>query len=105
MDLWRADVLYSKENFSKRTMRGYRLWGLPYVRLMRSYPIFAKIAQILATWFIEDIAYQMHCRPVGNWKGWILRELFFKPLCSTIGFLLKEKASSIIRNDKTTAWQ
>ncbi|WP_050462844.1 hypothetical protein [Herbaspirillum autotrophicum] len=103
MELWRADVLYSKENFSERTLRGYHFWGVPYVRLMQRYPVFAKIAQIPVTWFVEDIAYQMGMRATGNRKGWILREIFFKPLCSVIGLLAKENSWKTLWNGKSVS--
>ncbi len=101
MDLWRADVQYSKAHFSECTLRGYHIWGVPYVRLMQKYPVFAKFAQLPVLWFTEDIAYQMGVRPTGNWKGWVLRELGFKPFCSMIGLVTKEKSWKTLWENKT----
>lgn len=90
-DVWLADIRYSRENFSECTMRGYHLWGIPYVRLMRKYPLVAKVAERPTRWFAEDIAYRMGVRPQGDWKGWMLREVFFRPLCSALGLFAKAR--------------
>jgi hypothetical protein len=84
-EVWMADIRYSRENFSDATMRGYHLWGVPYVRLMRKSPAFAKLAEYPTRWFAEDIAYRMGVWERGNWKGWALRELMFRPICSVLG--------------------
>ena len=90
-DVWMADIRYSRENFSAQTMRGYHLWGIPYVRLMRKSPLFAKIAARPTSWFAEDIAYRMGVRAVPNLKGWVLREVLFRPICSLIGVFAKAR--------------
>jgi hypothetical protein len=90
-DVWMADIRYSRENFSEQTMRGYHSWGVPYVRLMRKYPAFAKIAAKPTQWFAEDIAYRMGVRSKPHLAGWALRELAFRPLCWTLGLVVKAR--------------
>jgi hypothetical protein len=90
-DIWMADLRYSRENFNDQTMRGYHAWGVPYVKLMRKYPAFAKIAAAPTRWFAEDIAYRMGVRAKPSYAGWALRELAFRPLCWTIGIVAKKR--------------
>lgn len=90
-DVWMADIRYSRENFSEQTMRGYHVWGIPYVKLMRKYPTFAKIAAYPTRWFAADIAYRMGVRTKPNYAGWAVRELAFRPICWTIGIVAKAR--------------
>ena len=90
-EVWMADIRYSRQNFSEQTMRGYHLWGIPYVRLMRKYPAFAKLAEHPTRWFAEDIAYRMGVLSKPNYKGWVLREVFFRPVCFGIGLFAKAR--------------
>lgn len=94
---WLADIQYSRTNFSSQTMRGYHFWGIPYVKLMRKHPAFARAAKYPVTWFAEDIAFRMGVRSKPNLKGWILREIFFRPFCYAIGALAAER-------DWSTLW-
>lgn len=103
-DVWMADIRYSRENFSEQTMRGYHLWGIPYVKLMRKSPLFTKIAAYPTTWFAEDIAYRMGVRAKPNLKGWVLREILFRPICSVIGVFAKARDwQALWRNEGTQA--
>jgi hypothetical protein len=90
-DVWMADIRYSQKNFSEQTIRGYHLWGVPYVRLMRKYPAFAKFAAYPTRWFADDIAYRMGVRATPNYAGWALRELAFRPICWSIGIVAKAR--------------
>jgi hypothetical protein len=103
-EVWMADIRYSRTHFSEQTMRGYHLWGIPYVRLMRTSPIFAKIAARPTRWFAEDIAYRMGTRSTPNLKGWVLREVFFRPVCSVIGAFAKARDwQALWRNETARA--
>lgn len=93
-----ADIQYSRKSFSVQTMRGYHLWGIPYVKLMRRSPIFAELVAAPTRWLAEDIAYRMGVRPKPNYKGWMLRELAFRPVCFVIGMVAKSR-------DWTVLWQ
>lgn len=90
-DIWMADIRYSLANFSERTMRGYHLWGIPFVRMMRKYPLVRLVAKSPTRWFAEDIAYRMGVRSRPNRKGWVLREVFFRPLCTCLGLFAKAR--------------
>jgi hypothetical protein len=84
-EMWVADIRYSQAHFSERTLRGYHLWGVPYVRLMRRHRVFARMIAAPTRWFAEDVAYRMGAHPRPNWKGWALRELGFRPFCAVLG--------------------
>lgn len=98
-DVWRADIRYSQRHFSARTLRGYHLWGIPFVRLMRRYPVLARLALPPTRWFAEDIAYRMGVRPTPNWKGWLLREVVFRPLCTGLGLFARARDWRVLETD------
>lgn len=89
--LWMADIRYSQDHFSARTLRGYHLWGIPFVRLMRRHPVLARLALPPTRWFAEDIGYRMGVRPEPNRKGWVLRELLFRPMCAGLGLFARAR--------------
>jgi hypothetical protein len=101
-EVWMADIRYSRQNFSEQTMRGYHLWGIPYVKLMRKYPSFAKLAEHPTRWFAEDIAYRMGVLTKPNFKGWVLREVFFRPICFGIGPFAKARDWKSLWRDGVT---
>jgi len=101
-EVWMADIRYSRQNFSEQTMRGYHLWGIPYVKLMRKYPSFAKLAEHPTRWFAEDIAYRMGVLTKPNFKGWVLREVFFRPVCFGIGIFAKARDWQALWRDGVT---
>ena len=101
-EVWMADIRYSRQNFSEQTMRGYHLWGIPYVKLMRKYPSFAKLAEHPTRWFAEDIAYRMGVLSKPNYKGWVLREVFFRPVCFGIGLFAKARDWQALWRDGVT---
>jgi len=101
-EVWMADIRYSRQNFSEQTMRGYHLWGIPYVKLMRKYPTFAKLAEYPTLWFAEDIAYRMGVLSKPNYKGWVLREVFFRPVCFGIGLFAKARDWQALWRDGVT---
>ncbi|PUE51116.1 hypothetical protein B9Z45_15055 [Limnohabitans sp. 2KL-17] len=101
-EVWMADIRYSRQNFSEQTMRGYHLWGIPYVKLMRKYPSFAKLAEYPTRWFAEDIAYRMGVLSKPNYKGLVLREVFFRPVCFGIGLFAKARDWQALWRDGVT---
>jgi hypothetical protein len=101
-EVWMADIRYSRQNFSEQTMRGYHLWGIPYVKLMRKYPSFAKLAEHPTRWFAEDIAYRMGVLSKPNYKGRVLREVFFRPVCFGIGLFAKARDWQALWRDGVT---
>jgi hypothetical protein len=101
-EVWMANIRYSRQNFSEQTMRGYHLWGIPYVKLMRKYPSFAKLAEHPTRWFAEDIAYRMGVLSKPNYKGRVLREVFFRPVCFGIGLFAKARDWQALWRDGVT---
>jgi hypothetical protein len=101
-EVWMADIRYSRQNFSEQTMRGYHHRGIPYVKLMRKYPSFAKLAEHPTRWFAEDIPYRMGVLAKANYKGWVLREVFFRPVCFGIGLFAKARDWKSLWRDGVT---
>jgi hypothetical protein len=82
---WMASMRYTHAKFSQQTMSGYHVWGVPYVRMMRKSRRFTRWAKAPTTWFAEDNAYRMGDRATPNYKGALIRELLFRPLCWSMG--------------------
>jgi len=89
--VWAADIQYSRKNFSEQTMRGYHYWGIPFVRLMQKSKLISNLVKHPTRWFAEDIAYRMGVLSKPNHKGWIIREVIFRPACYVIGFFTEQK--------------
>jgi hypothetical protein len=92
---------YSRKHFSEQTMRGYHAWGVPYVKLMRKSPLFAKLAEYPTQAFAQDIAYRMGVAAKPNYMGWALRELAFRPVCWSIGVFAKARDFQHLWTGKT----
>ena len=88
--IWRADLLFTRKHLSPATVRGYHLWAIPYVRLMRRSPWAQNLIRPLATWRAEELAFQMGVRPRCNWKGKFLRWVG-EPICFAIGLWAAEQ--------------
>jgi hypothetical protein len=89
-EVWRADMTFTFKNLSPATVRGYHVWAIPYVRLMRRSPLAEKIMYPLAVWRAEELAYKMGVLKKGNWKGKLVRAIA-EPLCLLIGQFAKEQ--------------
>jgi len=88
--LWRADIAFTRQHLPAAMVRGYHLWAIPYVRLMRRSPWAEKLMLPLALWRAEEIAFRMGLREKGNWKGKLLRWTG-EPVCWLIGKLTPEQ--------------
>lgn len=88
--LWRADLTFTYKHLSRTTVRGYHLWAIPYVRLMRKSSLAQKVMLPIATWRAEELAFQMGIVPKSNWKGKLVR-LSLEPLCFVLGIFAKEQ--------------
>ncbi len=89
-NIWRADMEFTFKNLSQTTVRGYHVWAIPYVRLMRKSPLAEKIMRPLAIWRAEELAFKMGVLEKGNWKGKVVRAIC-EPICFTIGLFAKEQ--------------
>lgn len=88
--LWRADIAFSRQHLPAAMVRGYHLWAIPYVRLMRRSQWAEKLMLPLALWRAEEIAFRMGLREKGNWKGKLLRWTG-EPVCWLIGKVTPEQ--------------
>lgn len=67
--LWAADTRWTIENVSAHTQRGYQLWGVPYVMLMRRSKVAEAIVRPLALHRANEIAYQLGMRDKPDYIG------------------------------------
>lgn len=88
-DVWRADMTFTFQNLSPVTVKGYHLWAIPYVKLMRKSSLAEKLMFPLALWRAEELAYQMGVLQKGNFKGKVVRWIG-EPLCFTMGIFSKQ---------------
>ena len=87
-ETYAADIEHARTRISETTIRGYHLWAIPLVRLMRRGGVWGRVAirlfRALATWRAEELAHVMGRRSRGNLKGKIVR-LAIEPICFVIG--------------------
>lgn len=81
---WRRDLLFTKERLTTIHVRGYHIWAVPYVGLMKR----NKLAR-RAMWWVtrhraNEIAYQMGERDRPDYRGKLMR-LILEPFCFVIG--------------------
>ena len=82
--LWLCDVRFTLETLSPTTIRGYHLWAVPYVRLMRRYPLASEIIRPLSVWRAKEVAYQVGQRSQPHYGGKLVRAVG-EPLCWLLG--------------------
>lgn len=68
-ELWAADTRWTMLHVSAHTQRGYQLWGVPYVKLMRKYKILETIVRPLALHRANEIGYQLGMRDKPDYIG------------------------------------
>lgn len=95
-----ADLEFSRANISPITLRGYHVWAVPFVRLMRRSKLATNIAAPFAIWRAEELAYQMGLRKKPNWKGKMVRWIG-EPLCFCIGLFVKQTDWHTLYNNQT----
>lgn len=100
--LWRADIAFTRQHLPAAMVRGYHLWAIPYVRLMRRSPWAEKLMLPLALWRAEEIAFRMGLREKGNWKGKLLRWTG-EPVCWLIGKVTPEQDWESLWRENSTA--
>ena len=67
--LWAADTRWTIEHISPHIQRGYQIWGVPYVKLMRKYKFFETIVRPLALHRANEIGYQLGMRDKPDYIG------------------------------------
>lgn len=88
--IWRADLAFTQQNLSLITVRGYHYWAIPYVRLMRKYSFYEKLAYPIAKYRAIELAYKMGMMKRGSIRGKIIR-IIFEPACFMIGLFCSQK--------------
>lgn len=88
--LWVLDMQFTFANLSPTAVRGYHLWAIPYVRLMRKYRWAEAIMLPLAVSRAREIAYQMGQTQKPNYLGKLVR-LIGEPTCWLLGCLAPEQ--------------
>lgn len=100
-DLWRADLEFTFQNLSEKTIRGYHYWAIPYVRLMRRSRLAERIMYPLAKARAEEVAFQAGRRETGSWSGKLIR-LIGEPICYLIGCMVDQKDYAPLWSETTT---
>ena len=88
--LWRADLAFTRRYLSAQTVRGYHVWAIPYVRLMRHSALAERLMYPIARWRAEELAYQMGVLPRACVKGKLVR-LLLEPINWLIGAFVPEQ--------------
>lgn len=88
--LWRADLAFTRRYLSAQTVRGYHVWAIPYVRLMRHSALAERLMYPIARWRAEELAYQMGVLPRPCFKGKLVR-LLLEPINWLIGAFVPEQ--------------
>jgi len=91
-DLWVADTRWTMEHVSKHIQRGYHIWGIPYVRLMRKSKLAEAIMRPLALNRAEEIGYKLGMRDKPSLSGKFGR-LVLEGISWIAGFLPVEPES------------
>ncbi|MCO7641093.1 hypothetical protein NJI34_30435 [Pseudomonas sp. S 311-6] len=76
---WIHDSRYCAERMSITVYRGYRVWAIPCLKLMRRYPVLARGISVPASWYIEDVKFALGVRQARHWRGRLLRYGLFVP--------------------------
>ncbi|HEY9163602.1 MAG TPA: hypothetical protein VIN57_03240 [Magnetovibrio sp.] len=84
----RLDIAFTLRVLSSATVRGYHVWAVPYVRLMRRSKFATALIEPIATWRALEIAYQLGERERPHWRGKVVRAVM-EPLCWCIGWTIE----------------
>lgn len=82
------DIAFTLRHLSPVTVRGYHVWAVPYVKLMKRSQLATHLIEPFARWRAEEIAHQMGERERANWKGKCVRWMG-EPLCWALGVAVK----------------
>ncbi len=101
---WAADLRFTQQNLSEQTVRGYHVWAIPTVRLMRSGSptgqMIEKVMHFVALHRAQELAFQMNRRDHGDVVGKAIR-CVMEPLCWSIGaFAGKQRWQSLYRDSE-----
>ena len=88
-ELQRLDARFTFARLSPFTVKGYHLWAVPYVRLMKRSKLATNIIEPIARCRAEEIVFQMGARPSPNWRGKLVR-LVMEPVCWVLGWVYEK---------------
>lgn|SRR5574337_1250626 len=94
-DLYRADLDFTEKNLSAVTVRGYHVWAIPAVKIMRKRPALRAVIKAVAIARAEEIGYQVGLRSKPNYFGKLVR-LIGEPACFVIGLFADTRDTSIL---------
>ena len=91
---WAADLRFTQDHISQQTVRGYHLWAIPTVRLMRGGGLAGRLLEpamrFITLHRAHELAYRMGRRDQGNLTGKLIRWTM-EPVCWALGALIKEQ--------------
>ncbi|MCG8510390.1 MAG: hypothetical protein MI741_14275, partial [Rhodospirillales bacterium] len=87
--LYFLDLRFAEQRLSPAHLRGYHLWAVPLVRLMRRSRLATAIIAPLARWRAEEVAHILGKRRRGSLRGKAVR-LLGEPLCWLLGQVVRE---------------
>lgn len=94
-NVWVADIHFTASRLSKTTVRGYHLWAIPYVKLMRTSPLAEKLMWPIAYHRAQELAYQMGIKDKPDYLGKLVR-LVFEPACFLLGLFVQEQNYAVL---------
>jgi hypothetical protein len=100
-ELYFLDLRFAEERLSPAHLRGYHLWAVPLVRLMRRSNLVTNIVAPLAGWRAEEVAHVLGKRPRGSRRGKIVR-FVGEPLCWLLGRFACETDYSNLYEQETS---
>ncbi|WP_157964396.1 hypothetical protein [Ephemeroptericola cinctiostellae] len=83
-------MAFTFKNLSPTTVRGYHVWAIPYVCLMRKSQLAEKLMFPIAKYRAQELAYQMGVVEKGSWRGKLIR-LVLEPICWALGVFATEQ--------------
>lgn len=99
--LYFLDLRFAEERLSPAHLRGYHLWAVPLVRLMRRSRLATNMVAPLARWRAEEVARVLGRRARGSVRGKIVR-LIGEPLCWLFGQFVPETDYSRLYEQETS---
>ncbi|WP_417790278.1 hypothetical protein [Terasakiella pusilla] len=84
------DLRFTQKYLTTTHIRGYHIWAIPTVRLMRRSNRWSAIWRFIAQHRANEISYQMGDRITPDFMGKVIR-LIFEPFCFLVGLLAPGK--------------
>ena len=86
-ELLQTDIVFTQRHIAMKTVQGYHLWAVPYVRLMKKSTIVTRLVKPFANWRAEEIAFQMGTRTRPHYRGKAVRYIG-EPVCWLLGWMM-----------------